>query len=301
MSQMDLSSILNELGEERSLYYNAVAPPIAQTSNFAFDSVEKLREAMRDEFAVNLYSRGNNPTLTILRKKIAALDGADDALVLSSGVAAIFLAAIANVSQGDHIVSVAKPYSWTDKLFNQMLPKFGVSATMIDGTSIENFERAIQPNTKIIFLESPNSFNFELQDLSAVASLARSRDILTMLDNSYCSPLYQQPLSFGIDIALQTATKYLGGHSDVVAGVISGSHEMIGKIFRSEMLTVGSIISPFNAWLLLRSLRTLEIRLERIANSTEKIALRLESHPRVEKTFYPFSKSSRNMSSPRGK
>ena len=288
---MDLSQIINELGEDRESYFGAVAPPIIQTSNFAFKNVAQLREAMQDEFAVDLYSRGNNPTVTILRKKIAALDNAEDALVLSSGVAAVFLAVFANVKQGDHIVSVAKPYSWTDKLFNVLLPRFGVTATMIDGTNIENFERAIQPNTKIIFLESPNSFTFELQDLEAVARLAKSKRLLTIIDNSYCSPLYQRPIDFGIDISVQTATKYLGGHSDVIAGVIAGKKEMIEKIFKSDLLTVGSIISPFNAWLLIRSLRTLEIRLERIAQSTQRIAQFMENHPMVEKIYYPFSPS----------
>jgi cystathionine beta-lyase len=288
---MDLSQIINELGEDRESYFGAVAPPIIQTSNFAFKNVAQLREAMQDEFAVDLYSRGNNPTVTILRKKIAALDNAEDALVLSSGVAAVFLAVFANVKQGDHIVSVAKPYSWTDKLFNVLLPRFGVTATMIDGTNIENFERAIQPNTKIIFLESPNSFTFELQDLEAVARLAKSKRLLTIIDNSYCSPLYQRPLDFGIDISVQTATKYLGGHSDVIAGVIAGKKEMIEKIFRSDLLTVGSVISPFNAWLLIRSLRTLEIRLDRIAQSTQCIAQFMENHPKVEKIYYPFSPS----------
>ena len=288
---MDLSQIINELGEDRESYFGAVAPPIIQTSNFAFKNVSQLREAMQDEFAVDLYSRGNNPTVPILRKKIAALDNAEDALVLSSGVAAVFLAVFANVKQGDHIVSVAKPYSWTDKLFNVLLPRFGVTATMIDGTNIENFERAIQPNTKIIFLESPNSFTFELQDLEAVARLAKSKRLLTIIDNSYCSPLYQRPLDFGIDISVQTATKYLGGHSDVIAGVIAGNKEMIEKIFRSDLLTVGSIISPFNAWLLIRSLRTLEIRLDRIAQSTQRIAQFMENHPKVEKIYYPFSPS----------
>lgn len=219
---MDLSYIINELGEDRESYFGAVAPPIIQTSNFAFKNVALLREAMMDEFGVNLYSRGNNPTVTILRKKLAALDHAEDALVLSSGVAAVFLAVFANVKQGDHIVSVAKPYSWTDKLFKNLLPRLGVTTTFVDGTRIENFEQAIQPNTKIIFLESPNSFTFELQDLEAVAQLAKSKQLLTIIDNSYCSPLYQRPIDFGIDISIQTATKYLGGHSDVIAGVIAG-------------------------------------------------------------------------------
>lgn len=288
---MDLSHIINELGEDRHEYFGAVAPPVIQTSNFAFEKVAHLRKAMLDEFGVNLYSRGNNPTVTILRKKLAALDGAEDALVLSSGVAAVFLAVFANVSQGDHIVSVAKPYSWTDKLFSVILPRFGVTTTYVDGTRTENFEEAIQPNTRIIYLESPNSFTFELQDLASVSQLAKSKGILTMIDNSYCSPLYQRPLDFGIDLSIQTATKYLGGHSDVIAGVIAGTSDMIRKMFLSELLTVGSIIPPFNAWLLLRSLRTLELRLERIATSTMQIVSRVEKLPQVEKCIYPFSPS----------
>ncbi|MEO5673331.1 MAG: aminotransferase class I/II-fold pyridoxal phosphate-dependent enzyme [Chitinophagales bacterium] len=288
---MDLSQIINELGEDREQYFNAVSPPIIQTSNFAFREVAQLRDAIADEFKVNLYSRGNNPTVSILRKKLAALDGAEDALVLSSGAAAVFLAVFSNVRQGDHIICVSKPYSWTDRLLTGLLPRFGIVCTMIDGTRIENFEASILDNTKIIFLESPNSFTFELQDLDAVATLARSKGIISIIDNSYCSPLYQKPLEYGIDISLQTATKYLGGHSDVVAGVICGSSQMISKIFRNEMLTVGSVISPFSAWLLLRGLRTLEIRLERIAQSTEKVAEFLEAHPRVEKLYYPFSKN----------
>src|SRR6185436_7190504 len=131
------------LGEEREKYFNAVAPPIIQTSNFAFNTVEELRTGISDEFVSTLYSRGHNPTLDILRKKIAALDGAEDALVFSSGVSATFLAVFANVKQGDHIVCVAKPYSWTNKLLNDLLPRFGITATMIDGTRIENFEKAI--------------------------------------------------------------------------------------------------------------------------------------------------------------
>jgi hypothetical protein len=171
---MDLSYIINQLGEERENYFNAIAPPIIQTSNFASPNVEKLREALSDEYSHTLYSRGNNPTLDILRKKLAALDGAEDALVFSSGVAAIFVAVFANLKQGDHIVSVAKPYSWTNKLFNDLLPRFGVTTTMIDCTRIENFENAIHENTKIIFLESPNTFTFELQPISQEALPVRS-------------------------------------------------------------------------------------------------------------------------------
>ena len=197
---MDISYILNELGEERSNYFNAIAPPIIQTSNFTFPDIDTMRGMLAQEFESHLYTRGNNPTVEILRKKLAALDGAEDALVLASGSAAIASAVIANVSQGDHIVSVAKPYSWTTRLMQDFLPRFGVTTTFVDGTDVSNFEKALQPNTKLIYLESPNTFTFELQDLVAVAALAKSRGIVTMVDNSYSTPLFQQPIQLGIDL-----------------------------------------------------------------------------------------------------
>ncbi|MBO9681777.1 MAG: aminotransferase class V-fold PLP-dependent enzyme, partial [Flavisolibacter sp.] len=232
----DLSYIISEFAEERENYFNAVAPPIMQTSNFTFKKVDDLRKAFADEMKGYLYSRGINPTVEILRKKIAALDGAEDCLVFNSGAAAIFTGVLANVKSGDHIVSVRNPYSWTKKMFDVILPRFGVTRTYIDGRDIENFEEALQPNTTLIYLESPNSWDYALQDLKAVADLAKSRNIITMIDNSYCTPLYQQPIDFGIDLSMQTATKYISGHSDTLGGVLSGSHQMIKKIFDSEYL-----------------------------------------------------------------
>ena len=288
---MDLSYILNELGEERENYFNAVAPPIFQTSNFAFQKVDDLRKAFEDEMSDYLYSRGINPTVDILRKKLAALDNAEDCLVFNSGAAAIFASVLANVKSGDHIVSVDKPYTWAQKMFDAILPRFGVTTTYIDGTKIENFERAILPTTALIYLESPNSWDFALQDLQAVAELARAEGIVTICDNSYCTPLYQQPIEEGIDMALQSATKYISGHSDTVAGVLTGSKSMIKKIFDSEYLNIGCGIQPFNAWLLIRGLRTLPLRLERITSTTLKIVNYLKQHPLIEKVIVPFDKS----------
>jgi len=288
---MDLSYITNILGEDRENYFNAVAPPIMQTSNFAFNTIEDLRTALKDESKCSLYTRGINPTVEILRKKAAALDEAEDALIFSSGVTAVFMAVFPNVKSGDHIVSVAKPYSWTTKLFNDLLPRFNVTCTMIDGTKIENFENAIQPNTKIIFLESPNTLTFELQDLEAVAKLAKSKGIITIIDNTYCSPLYQKPYKMGIDLVMQTATKYTGGHSDTVAGILCGSSEMIKKIFMSDYLNVGAIISPFNAWLLLRSLRTLDLRLKKIFKTTKEVIAAIDGHPAISRLIFPFHPS----------
>lgn len=288
---MDLSYILNEFAEERENYFNAVSPPIMQTSNFVFNTVDEMRKAFADEYSTFLYSRGKNPTVEILKKKLAALDGAEDCLVFNSGAAAIFVAVLANVKGGDHIVSVNKPYTWAQKMFDNILPRFGVTTTYIDGRDIENFERAILPNTTVIYLESPNSWDYALQDLKAVAELAKAENITTIIDNSYCTPLYQKPIEMGIDLSLQTATKYISGHSDTLGGVLSGSAIMMERIFNSEYMTVGSGISPFNAWLLIRGLRTLPARLDRITASTTKVISFLKQHPKVESLLFPLDES----------
>lgn len=285
---MDLSYIINELAEERTQYYNAVAPPIMQSSNFVFNTVEDMRNAFADEYNTYIYSRGINPTVDILRKKLAALDGAEDCLVFNSGAAAIFAAVLANVKAGDHIVSVDKPYAWAQKMFDIILPRFGITTTYIDGRNIENFERAILPHTSVIYLETPNSWDYALQDLEAIAELAKAENIITICDNSYCTPLYQQPILMGIDLCLQSATKYIGGHSDTIAGVLTGNSEIIKKIFNSEYMTIGSGIQPFNAWLLIRGLRTLPARLERISKTTKEVVRFLKSHAKIDRVIFPF-------------
>lgn len=285
---MDISYIINELGEDRDQYFNAVAPPIIQSSNFTFNTVADFREAMSDEYTANLYSRGNNPTINILRKKLAALDGAEDALVFGSGIAAIAIPVIALLKQGDHVVCVENPYSWAIKLFTKLLPRFGVTTTFVNGTKLKNFEAALQDNTRLIYLESPNTFSYELQNLSAVAQLAKARGILTMIDNSYCSPLYQQPIKLGIDLVAQSATKYIGGHSDVVAGVLTGSRAILSKIFELEYLNIGASLAPQSAWLLIRGLRTLPLRLQRSFETTKIITAWLQQHPAIDKVIWPF-------------
>lgn len=288
---MDISYILNELGENREHYFNAIAPPIIQTSNFRVNTVEELKKLAEDEYTGYYYSRGLNPTVDILRKKLAALDGAEDCLVFNSGASAIFASVLANVKAGDHIVSVDKPYSWAQRTFDVILPRFGVTTTYIDGKEIENFERAILPNTTLIYLESPNSWDFQLQDLRAVAELAKAEGITTIIDNSYCTPLYQRPIELGIDLVMQTATKYIGGHSDTLGGILTGTRAMIKKIFESEFLNTGSGIQPFNAWMLIRGLRTLPARLDRITKTTEKVIDWMQQQPKVERILFPLHES----------
>lgn len=288
---MDISQIINELGEDREHYFNAIAPPIIQTSNFAFKKVAHLSKAFEDEMGGYLYSRGLNPTVDILRKKLAALDGAEDCLVFNNGAAAIFAGIFAHIKSGDHIVSVKAPYTWVQRMFDVILPRFNVSVTYIDGTTIDNWKNATKENTSFYYLESPNSWDFAIQPIHEVAKLAKSKGIVTLIDNSYCTPLYQKPIEMGIDMVMQTATKYIGGHSDTLGGVLCGSHAMMKKIFDSEYLNIGSGIQPFNAWLMIRGLRTLSARIERITKSTATVVSFMKQHPKVESLIFPLDES----------
>lgn len=284
---MDIDWILNHLGEERGHYFNAVAPPVLQSSIFCFDTVAAMRARAHDEYGEHFYTRGNNPTVEILRKKIAALEGSEDCLMFSSGAAAISAAVVASVSAGEHVVCVQKPYSWTHKLLTQLLPRFGVRVTFVDGADVANIEAALEPSTRLIVLESPNSLTFELQDLAAVAKLVRERGVRTLCDNSYASPLNQSPIALGIDLVAHSATKYLNGHSDVVAGALCGATAILRQVFKGPLMTFGAALSPHDAWLLLRGLRTLRLRIERCGASALKIAQWLERHPKVERVWYP--------------
>jgi cystathionine beta-lyase/cystathionine gamma-synthase len=291
MQKLDLSDILTHLGEERSEYFNAVAPPIMQSSNFVFPDLAYFRRAFSDELQHHVYTRGNNPTVEILRKKLAALEGTEDALVFSSGAGAIAAAVIGNVAAGDHVVCQRAPYSWTTALLKKLLTRFGVSHTFVDGTDIENIKAAIQENTKVLYLESPNTLTFECQDLAACADLARARGIVTIIDNSYASPIFQNPAAFGIDIVVHSGTKYLNGHSDVVVGVLCASKEMVRKLFESELMTLGGVLGPQDAALVIRGLRTLPLRVQRSDESAQAIIAKLEKHPKVAKIWYPFHES----------
>ena len=287
----DLSYILNHLGEDRESYRGAVSPPIYQSSIFAFETVDKFRQGFRDEFRRTTYTRGNNPTVEILRKKVAALEGSEDCLMFGSGAGAVAAAVLASVGAGDHVICVQRPYSWTRAVVRDLLGRFGVTSTFIDGSTLANFEAALTPHTKLIVLESPNSMTFELQDLAAVAQLARARNIRTLCDNSYASPLNQSPIALGIDMVAHSATKYLNGHSDVVAGALCASEAILREVFRGPYMTCGAILAPHDAWLLIRGLRTLPIRMQRIAATTQQVLAYLQSHPKVAHVYYPHATS----------
>ncbi|MCW3084988.1 MAG: cystathionine beta-lyase [Bacteroidetes bacterium] len=286
---MDISHILNQLGEEREEYYGSVAPPIFQSTNFCFKTVGEMREKLTRELETPFYTRGYNPTVAMLRKKLAALEQAEDALVFSSGSAAVAAAVMSVVKGGDHVVCVQKPYSWTNNLLSKYLAKYGVTTTFVVGGEVAAFEKAIQENTKLIYLESPNSLTFELQDIEAIGQLAKRKNITTIIDNSYNSPINQQPVTMGIDLVVHSGTKYINGHSDVVCGVVCGTHERIMKMMAEEYMTIGSCISAHDAGLVLRGLRTIELRVNQSAISAKKVADFAENHPKIKQVHYPFS------------
>ena len=284
--QYPVSEILHHLGE-RDFPSNAVAPPIFQTSIFCFKSFEDFQAALADEAHKFIYSRGNNPTVNLCERKLAALEHAERAKLVGSGVAAISCAILAQVKSGDHCVVVDNSYSWTRYMFNEYLPRFGVTATFVEGTKIEQFEEAIRPNTKVIYLESPATFTFKLQPLKQVAELAKAHHIKTIIDNTWATPIYQNPIDYGIDIVVHSATKYLGGNSDLIAGAIMGSEEDITHIFNTEFLPLGPVPDPFMAWLIMRNIRTLHIRMPVHYANALGLAKFLEERDDVESVLYP--------------
>ena len=180
---INLADVLTHFGENRKQYFNAVSPPVIQSSNFVFDNVQEFRDAVSDELSHHIYTRGNNPTVEILRKKMAALESAEDALVTSSGAAAIAASVMSQVKAGDHVICVNKPYSWTYKLLSNLLSKFGVEVTYVDATSVVEMRAAIQPNTTVLYLECPNSLTFEISDLRACSALAKDNGLISIIDN----------------------------------------------------------------------------------------------------------------------
>ena len=281
-----LDDILTHLGEERDLYFGAIAPAIIQSSNFAFNDVEAFKKAFTQESDTHLYTRGNNPTVAMLRKKIAALEQAEDALVTSSGAAAISVSVMTFLAAGDHVICVRKPYTWAYKLLGELLSRYGVQVTFADARDLDEIKKAARPNTKMLYLESPLSLTFELQDVKACAKLAKSHGWITILDNSHCSPLFQQPLTLGIDVVIHSATKYLNGHSDVVVGAICSSKTFIEKMFTAYM-TLGTVLSAHDAALVLRGLRTYPLRLQQSNDTALKLAHYLHEHPGINKVIYP--------------
>jgi cystathionine gamma-lyase len=271
---MNPEDVIAHYGEEYDRYLGAVSPPIFQTSIFNMNHGY-------------VYTRHGNPTTEIVEKKIAALEQAEAAACFSTGMAALSAAISYCMTKNSHAILVKHAYGGAHLFLKDYMAKYGVETTEVVGERIEEFEQAVRPNTKMIYLESPSSFIYGMQDLQAVAQLAKSRGIMTVIDNTWATPLYQNPLVFGIDLVVHSASKYLGGHSDLIGGVIAGRKDIIDAIVQRERNYYGAVMDPHQAWLLLRGMRTLPLRMRQHQENAIKVAQFLEQHPLVERVYYP--------------
>src|ERR671919_1274826 len=264
----------------------AVVPPIFQTSLFTFGSYQELEDAMAGRVPRPIYSRGDNPTVATFEAKLAALEGAEAARAFASGMAAISAAVLSNLSAGERMLCVRHCYPDAFRLFATVLPRFAIQVDFVDGRDAPAVARAL-PGAKVLYLESPTSMVFETQDLPRLAAAASAHGALTIADNSWASPIFQRPLAHGVDLVVHSASKYLGGHSDVVAGVVCGRRELIERIDAGVFPLLGGKLSPFDGWLLVRGLRTLPLRMRRHHESGLIIAHRLAAHPAVRRVHHP--------------
>lgn len=293
MREPGFETLCAHAGEDPSRFHGAVVPPIFQNSLFVAPDCETFAGRGTTHPGQYDYTRVANPTTDILEAKLAAIEKADGARCFGSGDAAVTAAVLHSVKSGDHIVAVETAYGPTRSILGSYLKKFNVEVTFVAGDDPQEWADACRPNTRLFYLESPSSIVFHLQDFHAVTALARERGITTVTDNSWASPYFQNPLEMGVDLVLHSATKYLGGHSDIVAGVVMGGKERMQSIKANEGSLLGGILDPFAAWLMLRGLRTLAIRMERHQANATTVARFLSEHPRVAHVYYPGLESHR--------
>lgn len=264
----------------------SVTPPIHYSTTFRADSADAFAEMANTPRHPGFYTRYGNPVHQRVEAILAGLEGTETALLMASGMGAISTTILALISRGDHVIAQRRHYMSTSKLFEEVLPRFGVESTIVDQTDLDAMAAAIRPNTRLIMVETPVNPTLSLTDLQAVAQLAQPKGIITIADNTFASPLNQQPHALGIDIVLHSATKYFGGHHDITAGAVCCSKAHAEKIWGMHT-TLGAVLSPMDAWLLLRGLRTLPLRLERINANALALAQWLEAQPQIERVFYP--------------
>ncbi len=266
--------------------HKSVAPPIYQTATYYYDTAEEGARLGQEIPPGYVYTRWANPTTRALEEKIALLEGGEDALATSSGMAAVSCSVLTAVRPGDHAIAPSAIYQASYQLFAEMLPGYRVETTLLPDSSLPSYERALRPNTKLVFIETPTNPMLGITDIEKVAALARAHGATTIADNTWASPYNQTPLADGVDVVVHSATKYLGGHHDVTAGVITGSAAFIKRAKRQVRL-LGTTIDPFGAWLVIRGLATLALRMERQNASAQRLAEYLAAHPKVSAVHYP--------------
>lgn len=265
----------------------ALSTPIYQTSTFVFQNVDQGAARFAGEEAGYIYTRLGNPTLAAFEEKIATLEGGEAGLAFSSGMAAISAVLFALTKQGDHIVSCDTIYGCTHAFLSSILSRYGIDTTFVDLSDPQRAAAAVQPNTRVIYLETPANPTMKLVDIEAMVKLARKIGAKVVVDNTFATPYLQRPLDLGADVVVHSATKYIGGHGDVIAGAAVGSKEFIDEVRVTTLKDIGGVLGPFEAWLLLRGLKTLALRMEKHSANAMEVAAFLEEHPAVERVYYP--------------
>lgn len=267
---------------------HAITSPIWQSTSFEAESIAEFAEISQTIQPREYYTRYGNPGHEQVEALLAEMEGGEAAMVTASGMGAIFTAVISVLAKGDHVVAQRNIYASAATLFQEILPRWGIECTRVEQS--DDFAGAIQPNTKLIYTETPANPLMGLTDLRAIAEIAKPRGITTIVDNTFATPINQRPLQIGIDVVVHSATKYLSGHHDVMAGAMVASKEFIERAWRLHIV-VGAVLSPFDSWLLLRGLRTLELRVERHNRSALAVAKFLDTHPAIARVNYPFLES----------
>lgn len=264
----------------------AISPPIWQTTTFSADSAEEFAEIAVATKPTEFYTRYGNPNHAMVEATLAALEAGELALVTSSGMGAIFAALGSLLEKGDHVVAQRNHYAGATTLLKDYLPRWGVEVTFVEQTNNAEFADAIQPNTRVLYVETPVNPLMQLTDLRFVVALAKQHGLITICDNTFATPINQRPLELGIDAVVHSATKYIGGHHDVTAGAVVGSQALVERIWKFA-LVAGATLSPFDGWLLLRGLRTLGLRVQRHNQNGMALAQFLAQHPKVARVYYP--------------
>ncbi|MCU8081778.1 methionine gamma-lyase [Shewanella sp. SM23] len=277
-------------GHEREAF-GALVTPLYQSATFVFESAQQGGERFAGNELGYIYTRLGNPTTAELERKMAILEGAEAAAATASGMGAVSAALLANLQMGDHLVASNAVYGCTYALMTTQFARFGIEVSLVDFSSLTEIEAAIKSNTKVIFCETPVNPHLQVFDLASIANIAKRHQLVSIVDNTFMTPLLQRPLDFGIDLVIHSATKYLNGHGDVIAGIVCGSEEQLHKVKYEILKDIGAVISPHDAWLILRGLKTLDVRLQRHCDSAQRVAEFLAEHPSITHVYYPGLKS----------
>lgn len=272
-------------GEKRSQVSVPVGTSIARTANFTFANTEEMKRWAEGKSSAYIYTRYGNPTLAIAEEKIAALEGAEAAIVAASGMAAISSALLSILKAGDEVIATRALYGGSYRLMRDIFPRMGIVVRHVE-TDLAGIERLVNPRTRALYIETPTNPTLRLVDLQKAVSFAKEWDLLSLIDNTFATPVVQKPIKMGFDLVVHSATKYLAGHSDVIAGVAVGSHSLIEKI-RDMIIYLGGSMDPEAAFLLIRGMKTLEVRVPRQCQTALAVARYLEKHPKVARVHYP--------------